>query len=86
MKIARIVSSNSHIDYVGRIIDEFDTNDAPTDDDYGFADFVSIPFDTDKKIFGVIYNSMLMNPEYANFGPRLSPKPELNQFSPDFLN
>ncbi len=86
MKIARIVSSNSHIDYVGRIIDEFDTNDAPTADDYGFADFVSTPFDSDKKILGVIYNSMLMNPEYANFGPRLSPKPELDQFSPDFLN
>jgi hypothetical protein len=28
----------------------------------------------------------LVNPEYANFGPRLSPKPELSSFSPDYLN
>jgi hypothetical protein len=29
---------------------------------------------------------MLVNPEYANYGPRLSPKPELGSFSPDYLN
>jgi hypothetical protein len=86
MKIARIVSSNSHIDYVGRIFDEFDTSSPPETEDYGFAGFVSIPLEKETKIIGIIYNSMLMNPDYANFGPRLSPKPELNQFSPDFIN
>jgi hypothetical protein len=34
----------------------------------------------------VIYDSILLNPEYANYGPRLSPKPELAAFSPDYLN
>ena len=34
----------------------------------------------------MIYNSMLVNPDYSNFGPRLSPKPELGAFSPDYLN
>jgi len=86
MKIARIVSSNSHVDYVGRVIDEFDSNDPPNADDYGFADFVSIPLENKTQVVGVIYNSMLMNPDYAHYGPRLSAKPELNQFSPDFLN
>lgn len=85
MKIAKIVSSNSHIDYVGRVIDDLDTATPPSAEDYGFAQFVSLPIE-DKEIIGVIYNSMLVNPEYASYGPRLSPKPELGSFSPDYLN
>ena len=85
MKIAKIVSSNSHIDYVGRVIDELDAETPPAPEDYGFAQFVSLPFE-DREIVGVIYNSMLVNPEYSSYGPRLSPKPELGNFSPDYLN
>jgi len=86
MKIAKIVSSNSHIDYVGRVIDELDVATPPAPDEYGFGKFVSIPLDGDQEIIGVIYNSMLMNPDYANFGPRLSSEHELGGFSPDFIN
>jgi len=86
MKIARIVSSNSHIDYVGRVIDSLDTGEPPTAEDFGFAQFVSLPLEDETEIVGVIYNSMLVNPDYASFGPRLSPKPELGSFSPDYLN
>ncbi len=86
MKIAKIVNSNSHIDYVGRVIDSLDTADPPSSDDFGFSKFVSIPFYDDREIIGVIYNSLLINPEYSSFGPRLSPKPELGSFSPDYLN
>lgn len=85
MKIAKIVSSNSHIDYVARIIDELDAVDAPAPEDFGFAQFVKLEIKP-QEIVGVIYNSMLVNPDYANFGPRLSPKPELGSFSPDYLN
>lgn len=85
MKIAKIVSSNSHIDYVARVIDSLDADDPPSAEDFGFAQFVSIPADADK-IIGIIYDSKLINPEYANFGPRLSPKPELGHFCPDYLN
>ncbi|MCA1625498.1 MAG: hypothetical protein LC778_17220 [Acidobacteria bacterium] len=86
MKIAKIVSSNSHIDYVGRVIDSLDVAEPPSPEDYGFAQFVSLPIGENQEIVGVIYNSMLVNPEYASFGPRLSPKPELGSFSPDYLN
>jgi hypothetical protein len=86
MKIARIVSSNSHLDYVGRVIDELDSNQPPNADDYGFAQFVKIEITAETLIVGIIYDSILINPEYANFGPRLSPKPELSSFSPDYLN
>lgn len=86
MKIAQIISSNSHIDYVGRVIDELDVENPPTSEDFGFAQFVKLPISDEAEIVGVIYNSMLVNPEYASFGPRLSPKPELGSFSPDYLN
>jgi hypothetical protein len=86
MKIARIVSSNSHIDYVARVIDALDAAAPPGSEDFGFAQFVKLPLEDASEIIGVIYDSMLVNPEYSNFGPRLSPKPELGSFSPDYLN
>lgn len=86
MKIAKIVSSNSHIDYVGRVIDSLDASQPPSAEDFGFAQFVSLPIEESAEIVGVIYDSILINPEYANYGPRLSPKPELANFSPDYLN
>ena len=86
MKIAKIIKSNSHIDDVGRVIDSLDVEDPPEADDYGFAQFVSLPIGEDEQIIGIIYDSILLNPEYANYGPRLSPKPELGNFSPDYIN
>lgn len=85
MKIAKIIKSNSHIDYVAQIVDELDTSTPPKPEDFGFSQFVNLPLENEE-IVGVIYNSMLVNPDYASFGPRLSPKPELGRFSPDYLN
>lgn len=86
MKIAKIVNSTSHIDYVGRVIDSLDVAAPPTAEDFGFAQFVGLEFADKSRMIGVIYDSMLINPDYANYGPRLSPKPELAGFSPDYLN
>ena len=66
MKIAKIVKSNSHLDYVGRVIDALDVALPPKAEDYGFAQFVSLPIDEDQETVGVIYNSILVNPEYSN--------------------
>lgn len=86
MKIAKIVASNSHIDYVARVIDQLDIAAPPSAEDFGFAQFVKISLENESEIVGVIYDTVLVNPDYANFGPRLSPKPELKNFSPDYLN
>ena len=86
VKIAKIIKSNSHVDYVGRVIDALDTHDPPGPDDYGFAQFVSIPLDESMEVVGVVYNSLLANPEYGNYGPRLSPPGDLSVLSPDYLN
>ena len=35
---------------------------------------------------GLIYDTLLVNPEYGSLGPRLSPPAELSVLSPDYLN
>lgn len=87
MKIAKIVKSNSHVDYVGRVIDRLDADAPPGASDYGFGQFVSMPLaDAAQEVVGVIYNTQLANPEYGSFGPRLSSHAELAVLSPDYLN
>ena len=86
IKVAKIVKSNSHVDYIGRVIDRLDAIDPPGPDDYGFAQFVSIPLGESVDVIGVVYNSLLANPEYGNYGPRLSPAADLSVLSPDYLN
>ena len=85
LKLAKIVKSNSHVDYVGRVIDALEADEPPSASDYGFAQFVSVPLG-ETEVVGVIYNSMLANPDYGNFGPRLSPVADLSVLSPDYLN
>ena len=86
IRIAKIVKSNSHVDYVGRIFDRLEVNEPPSDSDYGFAQFVSIPLEDRSEVVGVIYNSQLINPEYGHFGPRLSTAADNSVLSPDYLN
>jgi hypothetical protein len=86
MKIARIVKSNSHVDYIGRVIDALDSAEPPAPFDYQFAQFVSVPTGSCAMV-GIIYNSQLINPEYGRLGPRLSSSAEMNAvFSPDLVN
>lgn len=86
LKLAKIVKSNSHVDYVGRVIDRLDADAPPEASDYGFAQFVALPLGDEAEVVGVIYNTQLANPEYGNFGPRLSSSSELAVLSPDYLN
>ncbi|MCI0485377.1 MAG: hypothetical protein L0229_02140 [Blastocatellia bacterium] len=86
MVIARIVKSNSHVDYIGRVLDRLDSAAPPAPEDYRFGQFVSIPTDAGATV-GIIYNSQLINPEYGRLGPRLSSSSGMNEvFSPDLLD
>lgn len=78
MAIARIVASNSHIDYVARA----EERPGGTESDHAFGQFVAMEF-PDERIVGIIYDSRLINPEYGGFGPRLGPRPSLEPFSPE---
>jgi hypothetical protein len=84
--IAKIVKSNSHVDYVARVVDELDADEPPSPEDYGFAQFVAVPVSDDEEVVGVVYDSQLANPDYGSFGPRLSSDAELKVLSPDVLN
>lgn len=86
LKLAKIVKSNSHVDYVGRIIDALDADQPPSPTDYGFAQFVQVPLSDGPEMIGVVYNSLLANPDYGNFGPRLSTATDLSVLTPDYLN
>ena len=86
-RIARIVKSNSHVDYVGRVIDPLDAAEPPSEEDYGFAQFVRMPLAVGgMEVVGVVYDTQLVNPEYGSLGPRLSPREEIAVLSPDYLN
>jgi len=85
-RIAKIVKSNSHVDYVARVIDRLDAEHPPAATDYGFAQFVRAPVDETEEVVGVVYTTMLANPEYGSYGPRLSSHAELAVLSPDYLN
>src|ERR1700749_2782166 len=84
--IAKIVKSNSHVEYVARVVDELDADEPPAPEDYGFAQFVSVPFAAGQGTIGVVYDTQLANPDYGSFGPRLSSHKELKVLSPDVLN
>jgi hypothetical protein len=99
MLIAKIVKSNSHVDYVGRVLDTLDGSPAPEPDHYKFGQFVMIKSAAPSggnsnegssgsyHSVGIIYNSQLLNPDYDRLGPRLSSPVEINAvFSPDLLN
>jgi hypothetical protein len=88
MLIGKIVKSNSHIDYICQVYGPGEIQTPPSPEDFGFATFVKVAFQTQPSSFmiGIIYNTMLLNPDFGRLGPRLSPQADLAVFSPDYLN
>ena len=86
MRIAKVVKSNSHIDYIGRVLDRLECPEPPAPEHYRFGQFVYVMAGSSKAV-GLIYNSQLINPEYGRLGPRLSSSADMNQvFSPDLVD
>lgn len=87
MLLGKIVRSNSHIDYVCQIYASGETAQPPTPLDYTFGTFVRIELNMQPLTWlaGLVYDTVLLNPDFGNLGPRLSPQAELAVFSPDYL-
>ena len=86
MHIGKIIKSNAHTDYVCQVYSPGEVKTPPSPTDYAFGTFVRIPLDTEQgHLVGVIYDTVLVNPDFGNLGPRLSPAPDLAVFSPDYL-
>ena len=85
MYIGKIVSSSSHIEYICQVCGKGEADLVPKPQDFGFGTFVGIDRADGGYLAGVIYNTTLMNPEFGNLGPRLSPEDDLAVFTPDYL-
>jgi len=84
--LGKLSKSNSHTDYVCQIHGPGEVAAPPSPADYAFGTFVRIPVDAEHTdLIGIIYDTVLLNPELGNLGPRLSPPSDLAFFSPDYL-
>jgi hypothetical protein len=86
MRLGKVVKSNSHCDYVVQLDGDRDVDHPPQAGDYGFGSFVKLE-EPGKRHWavGIIYNSLLDNPMFANSGPRLTSEPD-PLFTPDLIN
>ncbi len=86
--IGTIVRSNSHISYLCRVFGKLETDVLPRPQEYAFGSFVSLlpDDDSDVRLVGVLRDTILLNPEFGNLGPRLSSNQELAVVSPDYLD
>jgi hypothetical protein len=86
MLLGRVVKSNSHVDYVVQLFAPGEVANPPGPEDHAFGRFVQIAVDGGRSsLVGVIYDTLLLNPEYGTLGPRLSGDPQLTAFSPDYM-
>lgn len=86
MPIGKIVKSHSHTDYVCQVYRPGEVETPPAREDHAFGTFVRVELGGEGWLVGIIYDTMLFNPDFGRLGPRLSPEPELAVFSPDYLN
>lgn len=86
--IGKIVKANAHTDYVCQVYGPGEVEVPPSREDYALGTFVRVALDTAATtwLVGLIYDTVLYNPDFGRLGPRLSAPPDLAVFSPDYLN
>jgi hypothetical protein len=84
--LGKIVKSNGHTDYICQIYGTHEADYVPTTEDYALGTFVKIELNATDYLVGLIYDTVLLNPDFGRLGPRLSPENQLNIFSPDYLS
>jgi hypothetical protein len=86
--LGKIVKSNSHTDYVCQVYGKNEFNPVPEVDSYAIGTFVRVELGEARPdaLVGLIYDTVLLNPDFGRLGPRLSPESELTLFAPDYLN
>jgi len=88
ISLGKIVKSNSHTDYICQVYGRNEFDPAPGVENYALGTFVRIELEAGKAgaLVGLIYDTVLLNPDFGRLGPRLSPETELALFTPDYLN
>jgi hypothetical protein len=88
LTIASIVESNGQMDYVAEVYRDHDKADVPEKQDYEFGQPVYIRTTVrgeERALVGVIYESLLVNPDQGRDGPRLS-TPDQELFVPGYVD
>jgi len=85
MTLAKIVKSNSHVEYVAQVMRPGEVDQAPAPADYAFGAFVAVPRADGGVAVGVVFDTTLVNPEFGALGPRLTTGAELQTLAPDQL-
>ena len=86
MEIGRIVKSNSHVDYVCQVWAAGEVDGAPSRSDHAFGTLVAVDLtETGSALVGVIYDTILHNPEFGMAGPRFLPPVDSGILAPDRL-
>lgn len=93
--IGKVIKSNTHVDYLCQVYGLREVDRPPAPADYALGSFVRVPLNDEGnlldsggspgELIGVIYDTVLHNPEFGNLGPRLSSEPDLQVFTPDYL-
>jgi hypothetical protein len=84
--LGKLIKSSAHTDYACQIYGPGEIETPPTNADHRFGTFVRIPLgESQGHLVGIVYDTILLNPDFGNLGPRLSPAPDLAVFSPDYL-
>ncbi|MBN1966316.1 MAG: hypothetical protein JW910_16830 [Anaerolineae bacterium] len=86
LALGKIVKSNAHTDYVCQIYGAGETDPVPGPESYALGTFVSVDLRSAGHLVGLVYDTVLLNPDFGRLGPRLSPETELAVFSPDYLS
>ncbi len=86
MLLGKVMSSDSHLQYRCRVYAPGEVDHPPRPTDYALGTFVRLPTGTDTDMVGVICDTILQNPAFAAYGPRLSTAEENSVFSPDYVD
>ncbi len=84
--LGRIVKSNSHTDLVAQVYGRREVPAAPSPADYAFGTFVRVPVADNTDLVAIVYDTLLLNPEFGVVGPRLVGREEVEIFAPDYLD
>lgn len=88
MRLGKIVSSDSHLQYRCQVYTRHEAEPCPSPEDFGLGTYVRVPLGADppRSLVGIVYDTLLHNPDYGAFSPRLSSAEDLPVFSPDYLD
>ena len=84
LEIGAIVKSNSHVEFVCQVLARGEVADPPDAARYAFGTLVAVGMeDAASELVGVVFDTILFNPDFGSAGPRIRPQIESDRLTPD---